>query len=75
MRRIYHRKPAAAGFHLIIPDLSQGTFLGVSGRTLLMGGLGICALGLLFGLITYMQLRDLPVCLHAESLGADFENV
>ena len=52
--------------HLIIPDLSQGTFLGTSGRTLLMGGLGICALGLLFGLITYMQLRDLPV--HAAML-------
>jgi K(+)-stimulated pyrophosphate-energized sodium pump len=47
--------------HLIIPDLSQGTFLGVNGRTLLMGGLAVCALGLLFGLITYMQLRDLPV--------------
>src|ERR1700704_2294050 len=46
---------------LVIPDLSQGTFLGTSGRTLLMGGLGICALGLLFGLVTYMQLRDLPV--------------
>src|SRR5206468_3682704 len=47
--------------HLILPDLSQGTFLGTSGRTLLMSGLGICALGLLFGLITYMKLRDLPV--------------
>src|SRR5260370_31397902 len=46
---------------LVIPDLSQGTFVGVNGRTLLMGGLAICALGLLFGLITYMQLRDLPV--------------
>jgi K(+)-stimulated pyrophosphate-energized sodium pump len=47
--------------HLILPDLSIGEFLGVSGRTLLMGGLGICALGLLFGLITYTKLRDLPV--------------
>jgi K(+)-stimulated pyrophosphate-energized sodium pump len=47
--------------HLILPDLNQGTFLGTSGRTLLMGGLGICALGLLFGLITYVKLRDLPV--------------
>jgi K(+)-stimulated pyrophosphate-energized sodium pump len=47
--------------HLILPDLSQGLFLGTSGRTLLMGGLFICALGLLFGLITYMRLRDLPV--------------
>jgi K(+)-stimulated pyrophosphate-energized sodium pump len=47
--------------HLILPDLSQGLFLGTSGRTLLMGGLLICALGLVFGLITYMRLRDLPV--------------
>src|SRR5213592_2819235 len=47
--------------HLILPDLSQGTFVGVNGRRLLMGGLVICALGLLFGLITYTKLRDLPV--------------
>jgi K(+)-stimulated pyrophosphate-energized sodium pump len=47
--------------HLILPDLSQATFIGVNGRTLLMAGLGICALGLLFGLFTYNQLRDLPV--------------
>ena len=47
--------------HLILPDLSQATFLGINGRTLLMAGLGICALGLLFGLITYNELRDLPV--------------
>src|SRR5215472_15410362 len=47
--------------HLILPDLSQGAFIGINGRTLLMAGLGICALGLLFGLITYMKLRDLPV--------------
>src|SRR5580693_5542244 len=55
--------PAQTGgeAHLILPDLSQGLFLGTSGRTLLMGGLLICALGLLFGLITYMRLRDLPV--------------
>ncbi len=47
--------------HLILPDLSQAEFLGVNGRTLLMVGLGICALGLLFGLMTYKELRDLPV--------------
>ena len=46
---------------LILPDLSQATFIGVNGRTLLMAGLGVCALGLLFGLFTYNQLRDLPV--------------
>ena len=48
--------------NLVLPDLSQATFLGgVNGRTLLMGGLVICALGLLFGLLTFMQLKNLPV--------------
>ncbi len=53
--------PTGGEAHLILPDLSQADFLGINGRTLLMGGLGICALGLLFGLFTYNQLRDLPV--------------
>jgi K(+)-stimulated pyrophosphate-energized sodium pump len=47
--------------HLIVPDLSQAMFLGTDGRTLLMGGLIVCAFGLLFGLLTYRQIRDLPV--------------
>jgi K(+)-stimulated pyrophosphate-energized sodium pump len=48
--------------HLILPDLTQpNPAWGTSGSTLLLGGLLICALGLLFGLITYMRLRDLPV--------------
>ena len=47
---------------LVLPDLNRATFLGgIGGRTLLMGGLVICALGLLFGLLIYVQLRDLPV--------------
>jgi K(+)-stimulated pyrophosphate-energized sodium pump len=46
----------------VLPDLGQATFLGgVNGRTLLMGGLGVCALGLLFGLLSYTQLRNMPV--------------
>jgi len=44
-----------------IPDLSQAQFLGVGGRTLLTGGLGVCVLGLLFGLVIYAQLKNLPV--------------
>src|SRR6187200_1365225 len=51
---------------LIIPDLSSVDFRGINGRTLLMGGLVICALGLLFGLMTFTQLRALPV--HASML-------
>jgi K(+)-stimulated pyrophosphate-energized sodium pump len=47
--------------HLVLPDLGQADFLGVNGRTLLMGGLVVCVLGLLFGLMTYTQLKNLPV--------------
>jgi len=48
--------------NLVLPDLTQATFLGgTNGRTLLMWGLLVCALGLLFGIATYAQLRNLPV--------------
>ena len=36
-------------------------FVGTNGRSLLMWGLLVCALGLLFGFDTYTQLRNLPV--------------
>jgi K(+)-stimulated pyrophosphate-energized sodium pump len=51
---------------LVLPDLSLVDFSGINGRTLLMGGLVICALGLLFGLATFTQLKNLPV--HASML-------
>src|ERR1041385_3962350 len=47
--------------NLVVPDLSQAQFLGVSGRALLMSGLVVCALGLLFGLTIYSQLRRMRV--------------
>src|SRR6266568_680697 len=56
--------PAAEGkteANLVLPDLHQVSFLGVSGHTLLMGGLFVCILGGVFGLVMYIQLRDLPV--------------
>ncbi|MGH9520870.1 MAG: sodium/proton-translocating pyrophosphatase, partial [Terriglobales bacterium] len=54
--------PAPGGeAQLIVPDLNQGTFLGTSGRVILMWGLLVCALGLLFGFMTYSKLRSLPV--------------
>ena len=47
---------------LVLPPLNQVSFLnGIGGRSLLLWGLVVCALGLLFGLMTYTQLRDLPV--------------
>ena len=56
--------PAAASeADLILPDLAARAYLGglVDGRTLLMGGLAVCAMGLAFGLIFYRQLEKLPV--------------
>ena len=47
--------------NLTIPDLSQVQFLGLSGRTLLTWGLAVCALGLLFGLVIYSQLKNAEV--------------
>jgi K(+)-stimulated pyrophosphate-energized sodium pump len=46
---------------LVVPDLGSVDFRGINGRTLLMGGLVIAALGLVFGLMTFTQLRNLPV--------------
>src|SRR5712691_9653474 len=48
---------------LKVPDLHQAIFLGgsVSGPALLMVGLGISALGFVFGLAMYTHLRNLPV--------------
>ena len=47
--------------NLVLPDLSRVSFVGgASGRTLLYVGLGVCALGLLFGLVIYRQLKSLP---------------
>src|SRR5438477_182738 len=47
--------------NLILPDLRQISFWGVNGHTLLLFGLGVCALGLLFGLVNYTQLKNMAV--------------
>ena len=46
---------------LVLPDLSSVKFLGLDGRSLLMIGLLFCVGGLLFGLVIYKQLKNLPV--------------
>jgi K(+)-stimulated pyrophosphate-energized sodium pump len=47
---------------LVLPDLSSVTFLGgLNGHQLLLFGLVVCAFGLLFGLVTYSQVRKMPV--------------
>ncbi|HVE78887.1 MAG TPA: sodium-translocating pyrophosphatase [Gemmatimonadaceae bacterium] len=47
--------------NLIVPDLDRVSMLGVPGEKLLYSGLVVCALGLLFGLVIYAQLKRLPV--------------
>ncbi len=47
--------------NLKLPDLSQVQFLGVDGHKLLMIGIVFCILGLLFGLVIYSHLKNLPV--------------
>src|SRR6266849_5663058 len=46
---------------LIVPDLGQVAVGGMNGRVLLMAGLVVCALGLLFGIVIFKQLKGLPV--------------
>jgi K(+)-stimulated pyrophosphate-energized sodium pump len=49
---------------LHVPDLALAHFAGLGGldgRTLLMVGIGIAVLGIIFGLIVYKQLENLPV--------------
>ena len=47
--------------NLIVPDLGQARFVGMNGRALLQLGLIVCVLGLIFGLVIYRQLKNLPV--------------
>ncbi len=54
--------PASASeAELVLPDLGSVSFLGMSGHNLLLGGLVVCVLGMLFGLMMYTQLKNMPV--------------
>ena len=59
----FQQHPSGGGGEaaLVLPDLNRALFFGIGGRALLLWGLVICALGLLFGLAQYTQLRNLPV--------------
>jgi len=60
---VWAKPPDEAGgeANLKVPDLSQAQFLGTDGHKLLMWGLLFCVFGLLFGLVTYSKLKNLPV--------------
>jgi K(+)-stimulated pyrophosphate-energized sodium pump len=46
---------------LKLPNLSQVQFLGIDGHKLLTIGILFCILGLVFGLVIYTRLKNLPV--------------
>jgi K(+)-stimulated pyrophosphate-energized sodium pump len=56
-------QPERAGgeANLILPDLGSESFQGINARSLLMGGLVVCVLGLAFGMTIYSRLKNLPV--------------
>jgi K(+)-stimulated pyrophosphate-energized sodium pump len=47
--------------NLKLPDLSQVSFLGINGHQLLLYGIVICVFGLLFGLMIFTRLKNMPV--------------
>jgi K(+)-stimulated pyrophosphate-energized sodium pump len=56
------QEQAGGEANLKLPDLDQATFLGgIGGRTLLMGGLAVSALGLVFGLMIFVRLKNMAV--------------
>jgi len=53
---------AAAGeANLKLPDLSSVQFMGVNGHKLLLLGILFCIFGLMFGMVIYTGLKNLPV--------------
>jgi K(+)-stimulated pyrophosphate-energized sodium pump len=52
---------AAGEASLKLPDLSQVQFLGIDGHKLLLFGILFCIFGLIFGLVIYSRLKNLPV--------------
>jgi K(+)-stimulated pyrophosphate-energized sodium pump len=46
---------------LRMPDVGSIQLMGVNGRTLLLAGLGVCVLGLVFGLVIFNRVKNMPV--------------
>jgi K(+)-stimulated pyrophosphate-energized sodium pump len=54
-----HAGGGEASLHM--PDVGSIQLMGVNGRTLLLLGLGVCGLGLVFGLVIFRRVQALPV--------------
>jgi K(+)-stimulated pyrophosphate-energized sodium pump len=55
-----HARPHSEA-DLVLPDFREVHFLGIDGWTLLLFGIGVCVLGLVFGLVIFQRLKNLPV--------------
>src|SRR5258708_20008136 len=47
--------------NLLIPDLNQATFFGMGGHTLLTFGTIVCVVGFGVGMVSYFQLKNIPL--------------
>src|SRR4051812_35200964 len=56
-----HADEPKGEMNLVLPNFHSVNFLGMSGWNLLALGLIVCALGLVFGLIIFQQLKRMPV--------------
>ena len=54
-------QPHGGEADLVLPDLGSVQVLGMSGSSLLMLGMIVAALGLVFGVVTLLQVKNLPV--------------
>ncbi|MBI2278723.1 MAG: sodium-translocating pyrophosphatase [Candidatus Brennerbacteria bacterium] len=60
---------AASEAKLALPDMGIVSFFGVSGFSLLLGGLAVSLLGMAFGLFMYRRVRRLPVHVAMREIG------
>ena len=56
-----HADEPKGEMNLMLPDFKSVQFLGMTGWNLLAFGLIVCALGLVFGLVIFQQLKRMPV--------------
>jgi K(+)-stimulated pyrophosphate-energized sodium pump len=47
--------------NLVLPRMDGVDFMGIAGDKLLLGGVVVSILGMLFGMVIYMQLKNMPV--------------
>jgi K(+)-stimulated pyrophosphate-energized sodium pump len=55
-----HARPHSEA-DLVLPDFRAVHFFGIDGWTLLLIGIGVCVLGLVFGMVIFSRLKNMPV--------------